>query len=165
MPDILLRTNKNIAEIYERHVDTVYKVCFMFMKNVPDTEDAVQNTFIKLIKERKKFENEEHEKAWLIVTASNLCRNTLKHWWRKNVDIASVVETEALQNNKTDETLEHVLNLPEKYKTVIYLYYYEGYSSGEIAKILKRNESTVRSHLRTGRQLLRDRLGGDFNEE
>ena len=165
MPDILLRTNNNIAEIYERHVDTVYRVCFMFMKNVPDTEDAVQNTFIKLIKEKKMFENEEHEKAWLIVTASNLCRNTLKHWWRKNVDIASVTETEALQNNKTDETLEYVLNLPEKYKTVIYLYYYEGYSSGEIAKILKRNESTVRSHLRTGRQLLRDRLGGDFNEE
>ncbi len=161
MPDILLRTNNNIAEIYNRHVSTVYKVCFMFMKSVPDTEDAVSATFIKLLESKKEFESEEHEKAWLIVTASNHCKNKLKHWWRKNTDISSIPENEASLEDDKDEMLELVLALPEKYKAAVYLYYYEGYSSVEIARLLRKNESTVRSYLHTGRKLLKISLGGE----
>ena len=75
MAKSLLRTDREIAEIYERHKKTVFRVCFAYMKNTADTEDAVQDTFFQLIKTGKPFESEEHEKAWLIRTATNICRN------------------------------------------------------------------------------------------
>ena len=75
----LLRTEKEIIQIYNRHVDTVYRVCYSFMKNRPETEDMVQETFLRLLSSQKSFENERHEKAWLIVTASNVCKDTLKN--------------------------------------------------------------------------------------
>lgn len=87
MADTLLRTDKEIAEIYARHVDTVYRVCFAYLKNSADTEDMVQSTFLKLIEYKGQFNDEEHEKAWLIVTSTNMCKNLLKHWWRKRADI------------------------------------------------------------------------------
>ena len=71
----LLRTNEELAQIYNRHVTTVYNVCFMYMKNPHDTEDMVQNTFIRLMRDPTRFESEEHEKAWLIRTAINLCKD------------------------------------------------------------------------------------------
>ena len=74
MRSSLLRTNEELIQMYNRHVDTVYRVCFMFMKNGPDTEDMVQNTFIRLMKDKTVFQSTEHEKAWLIRTATNLCR-------------------------------------------------------------------------------------------
>lgn len=148
-----------IEMIYEQHVETVYRVCFMFMKNVPDTEDAVSTTFTKLMNHRGDFENTEHEKAWLIVTASNVCKNILRHWWRKT----TVIEENMILSYQDhhDELLTQVLNLPAKYKITIFLYYYEGYSSVEIARMLKKNESTIRSHLKSGRDLLRLSLGGE----
>ena len=79
----LLRTDEEIIEIYNRHVDTVYRVCYSFMKNKPETEDMVQETFLRLIASGKQFENERHEKAWLIVTASNLCKDSLKNGGEK----------------------------------------------------------------------------------
>ena len=82
MSNSLLRTDKEIAEIYTRHSKTVYRVCFAYMKNPADTEDAVQDTFFQLIKSGPAFESEEHEKAWLIRTASNICKDVLRHWIR-----------------------------------------------------------------------------------
>ena len=76
----LLRTDEEIMGIYNRHVDTVYRVCFSYMKNKSETEDMVQETFLRLITSKKTFDNERHEKAWLIVTASNLCKDSLKKW-------------------------------------------------------------------------------------
>ena len=86
MSKSLLRTDKEIKEIYERHRQTVYRVCFAYMKNSEDAADAVQETFIRLIRKAPAFENTEHEKAWLIRTASNICKDELKHWWRKHDD-------------------------------------------------------------------------------
>lgn len=80
MSKSLLRTDKEIAEIYKRHSKTVYRICFAYMKNPTDTEDAVQDTFFQLIKSGPAFESEEHEKAWLIRTATNICKNVLRHW-------------------------------------------------------------------------------------
>ena len=78
MPNLQL-TGKEITEIYNRQVDTVYRICYSFMKNISDTEDMVQETFLRLIRTGVLFQSEEHEKAWLIVTASNLCKDTLKN--------------------------------------------------------------------------------------
>lgn len=77
----LLRTDREITEIYGRNVDTVYRVCYSFMRNKPEAEDMTQETFLRLIDSGKAFENQRHEKAWLIVTASNLCKDQLKRFY------------------------------------------------------------------------------------
>lgn len=161
----LLRTDKEIEEIYERHGMTVYRVCFAYMKNPVDTEDAVQETFFRLISNNPQFESEEHEKAWLIRTAANVCKDELKHWWRKHENIDDHLELQTEDTIKTDEVFRAVMELPDKYKTVIYLYYYEGYDSAEIAGILKKHKSTIRNYLHEARNLLKERLGEYIYEE
>ena len=162
MKSSLRRSNEEITQIFNRHVDTVYRVCFMYMKNQSDTEDMVQNTFLKLMRDKTVFQSEEHEKAWLIRTASNLCKDYFKHWWSKTVGMDQINDTAVDQKFAVDSNLEMVLALPPKYKTPIYLYYYEGYSTVEIARILKKKESTVRSWLHKGRNLLRMEMEGDL---
>lgn len=162
MKSSLLRTNEELTCIYDRHVKTVYRVCFMYMKNQADTEDMVQNTFLRLMRDNTVFENEEHEKAWLIRTAANLCKDHFRHWWSKTVELDSAAEAAVEQNFNTDGNLEKVLALPSKYKITIYLYYYEGYSTAEIAGILRKNHSTVRTWLSKGRELLKMEMEGDL---
>jgi len=164
MPKHLLYTDKEIAGIYERHKMTVYRVCFAYMKNPADTEDTVQDTFFQLIKAGTTFENDEHEKAWLIRTASNLCKNKLRHWWRRRVSWEDQEELQGNGNIGIDEILIAVMELPDKYKTPVYLYYYEGYDSAEISRILGKPPSTVRNYLYEARKMLRVRLGDDFCE-
>lgn len=168
MSKSLLRTDKEIAEIYERHSKTIYRVCYGFMKNTADTEDAVQDTFIRLIRKGPAFESEEHEKAWLIRTAANICKNSLKYWWRRHENIEDFYNLESPETaDKTEayDVLSAVMELPDKYKTVVYLYYYEGYSSVQIAEILEKPQSTVRNYLREARAKLKERLGDYFDEE
>ena len=165
MSNSLLRTDKEIAEIYIRHSKTVYHVCFAYLKNPADTEDAVQDTFFQLIKSGPAFDNEEHEKAWLIRTASNICKNALRYWWRRRDNIDDFYDLQSHEEIETDDVFQAVMDLPDKYKTVVYLYYYEGYTSVEIAGILKRPQSTVRNYLHEARAILRERLGDEFCEE
>jgi len=134
----------------------------MYMKNRHDTEDMVQNTFIRLMKDKTVFKSEEHEKAWLIRTATNLCKDHFRNWWSKTVGIDKATEKVIEQPFVTDEYYEIIMALPPKYKTAIYLYYYEGYSTVEIAKILGKKESTIRSHLHTARKLLKMEMEGDL---
>lgn len=162
MKSSLLRTNEELSQIYDRHVQTVYRVCFMYMKNRHDTEDMVQETFIRLYKDDTIFESFEHEKAWLIRTATNLCKDFFRNWWRKTVSFDEISEVAVEPDPDIDETLEKVMALPSKYKTAVYMYYYEGYTTVEIAKILKMNDSTVRSHLHTGRKLLKIEMEGEL---
>ncbi len=162
MQGSLLRTNEELTQIYTRHVNTVYRVCLMYMKNQADTEDMVQNTFLRLMRDRTVFQSEEHEKAWLIRTASNLCKDHFRNWWSKTVGIDKVADAVFVQQFNIDSNLEKVMALPPKYKTPIYLYYYEGYTTSEIAKILKKNHSTIRSYLHKGRKLLKMEMEGDL---
>lgn len=168
----LLRADKEIIEIYDRNVDTVYRVSYSFMKNRADTEDMVQEAFLKLITCGKMFESAEHEKAWLIVTASNLCRNELKRRSRRieNIDSLDRLAGEDVTGQtespvEENPVLEAILNLPDDYKTAIYMYYYEGYAAKEIAGILRCPHSTIRSRLARARKLLKNELGGEFDEK
>ena len=140
----LLRTNKEIMEIYDRQVDTVYRVCYAYMKNAPEAEDMTQETFLRLMSNGKPFADQRHEKAWLIITASNLCKDTLKKWWRKN------------------ENIDDYTSLPQERTETgnVYLYYYEGYTTAEIATHQNCPESTVRSRLSRARKQLMTMLGG-----
>lgn len=157
----LQRTGKEIAEIYNRHVDAVYRVSYSFMKNKADAEDAVQETFLRLLSCGKAFENERHERAWLIVTASNICKDNLKKWWRKTESIDDYSHTLAAQESPGNDVTRAILELPAKYKTVVYLYYYEGYSTKEIALRLGCSHATVRSQLLRARDRLNILLGGN----
>lgn len=145
--------------IYNRQVDTVYRVCYSYMKNKADTEDMVQETFLRLLSTKKQFENERHEKAWLIVTASNLCKDALKKWWRKSENIDDFLDI-AEEPQQEDSILEIILQLPNDYKDAVYMYYYEGYSTVEIAQHLKCPEATVRSRLSRARKQLQTMMGG-----
>ncbi len=163
-------TDADIQRVYRQHVDAVYRVCYGFMKNNADAEDAVQETFLKLLQcgESQVFENEQHERAWLIVTASNICKNNLKSWTRqkrKEVEDMGELPEESEDKRESNPVLDAVLGLPEKYKAAIYLYYYEEYSTVEIAKALGKKESTVRSLLRRGRAILEKKLGGEADDE
>ena len=161
-----MRSNDDIVAIYKRHVKTVYRLCFSYLRNENDTEDAVQNVFIKLIKHSGEFMSSEHEKAWLITCATNHCKDVLKSAYAKRTDFE--VPDLADKNSRLpfgNETLQSVLALPEKYKTAVYLYYYEGYKTNEIARIIDRPASTVRSYLSEARKLLRMTLSGDSYEQ
>ena len=149
-----LRTDEEFIKIYNRHVDTVYRICYSFMKNPSDTEDMVQETFLKLLSSGKQFESENHEKAWLIVTASNACRDVLKHWWRKNTALSDCGDMAQDTPFEVDGILSAILELPADYKTAVYLYYYEGYSTPEIAEMLHCPQSTVRVRLARARKRL-----------
>ena len=129
------RVREEFMKLYDRHVDMVYRVCFSFMKSHADAEDLTQETFLKLLSGSMTFENEKHEKAWLIVTASNLCKDALRKWWRKWEEIGQF-ETVAVPE-KDCTVYEAILRLKPDYKTVVYMYYYEGYTQDEIAEILK----------------------------
>lgn len=158
------RTGIDIIDLYDRHVDTVWRVCYSYMKNTADTEDMVQETFIRLIKSGNDFESREHEKAWLIVTASNLCKNELKRPGRAadNIDDHPEINDQAAPGR--GEVLDAVLALPEKYRIAVYLFYYEGYKTGEIAKMLHIPEATVKTRLRRARGTLKTMIGGVSDE-
>ena len=158
----LQRTGKDITEIYNRQVDTVYRICFSFMKNTVDTEDMVQETFLRLLGSGVGFVSEEHEKAWLIVTASNLCKDTLKKWWRRTEDIDDPALGLQQPPFEIDEVLGAIMKLPEDQKCAVYMYYYEGYSTADIAAYLRCPNVTVRSRLSRARKTLKTKLGGDF---
>ena len=157
---------EEITNIFNRHVNTVYKISLMYLKNSQDAEDAVQNVFLKIVKGDYKFESLEHEKAWLIVTTQNYCKNILKNWWRKKrSDIESLPEPSYIEDLSSDDTWKQILKLPRKYKMVIYLYYYEGYSTEEISQILEIKSSTIRTQLSTGRKRLKIILEEEYLDE
>ena len=149
-----LYANEEMTKIYNRQFHTVYRVCLSFMKNAEDAEDMAQETFLKLLSCEKRFESEEHEKAWLIVTASNTCKDELRKWKRRLENIRAHFQQETVVPKEDDRVLEWVMALPVKYKQVIYLHYYEGYRTSEIAGMLHCPESTVRNQLLRGRKLL-----------
>lgn len=160
MSSALNGTNKetNFVNTYEKYVNDIYKLCFSFMKNHMDAEDAVQETFFKYYRIQQSFDSEEHRKAWLIVTASNQCKDMLKHWWHKRKNIDDYTEFVGENDSEVNEIMQLILGLPRKYKTTVYLYYYEGYNSREIAKILRKPESTVRTYLQKAKKMLKQQL-------
>lgn len=147
------------TQSYHRHCRTVWNICYPYFMNPSDTEDAVQETFLRLIRSGKVFQEEDHEKAWLIVTAKNVCRDELKRARRRDVPIERAAALQAPPLPE-DETLLAIQALPEKQRMAIYLYYYEGYGTVKIAQMLHRTQASVRSDLRRGRAALKKRLGG-----
>ena len=140
---------------------TVYRVCYSYLGTAADAEDATQQVFMKLIDKPRTFSDEEHEKAWLIVCAQNHCKDVLKSAARSRAaDMPEDVE-DVRARAEVDETLDAVLALPDVYRDCIYLHYYEGYSTAEIAQMSGAPPSTVRNRLADARKMLRRALGGE----
>ena len=148
-------SQEEIAGIYQRQYKMVYQICFMLMKNTPDAEDAAHTVFRKVIERDTPFRDPEHEKAWLIVTAQNECRGQLKHWWRTCREDAAALDTLAWNQPESGLVWEQVAALPEKYRLVLYLHYYQGYGLQEIARLLGVTVPTVKMRLKRGREALR----------
>ena len=164
MTKSLMHVGGDFEAFYSRNYKLVYRVCFTYMKNSFEAEDCTEETFLKVLAGKYTERGEAHEKAWLSVTAINLCKDRLKHWWhKKTMPLDSCAEA-AEAAFEIDETLDAVMELPAKYKDVIYLYYCMGYPTAQIATMLGKPASTVRNHLREARLLLRERLGDDWYE-
>lgn len=155
--------NRGPREMYQEHCQTVYRVAFTYMKNSYDAEDAVQETFARLIRSGERFRSREKEKAWLIVTVSNVCKDMLRRHYRSDRALEDYQHLAAAPH-EIDETMEAILRLPEKYKTVVYLFYYEGYTAREIARMLGEKPNTVSSRISRARSLLKTMLGGGFDD-
>ncbi len=144
---------------YDLYSDMLYRIAYMHLGNRHDAEDVLQEAFIKLLFHAPCFEGAEHEKAWLIRIAINLSKNRLVAPWRRRV---AVMDWDGACAQPGDvDLLQEVLNLPGRYKAVIHLFYYEGYTVRQISKILRISESAVKMRLQRGRQLLKMELEGD----
>ena len=134
----------------------------LHLKNEADTEDIFQTVFLKYVLSSVSFESPEHEKAWLIRVTINACKDLLKSFFRsRTASLDEVLEQPAQLQPDHREVLEVVLSLPQKYRDVIYLHYYEGYTAPQISRILGKNVNTVYTLLTRSRQMLREKLGGD----
>jgi RNA polymerase sigma factor (sigma-70 family) len=160
MVDVLHRTGDYCSEIVEKHGAVIYRICRLHLKNTADVEDVFQTVFLKLIEKQPYFRDEDHERAWLIKVAVNKCKDYLKSYWNKNkVSIEDYDGTK--EESDLSEVYEAVSNLEPHYKIVIYMYYYEGYSTSEMSKILKVKEATIRTRLKRAREHLKIQLKGD----
>ena len=150
-----------IENFVQRHENKVYRTAIAIMMNKADAEDIMQDVFLKVIEGKApEFESTEHETAWLTRVTVNLCRSRLRLHWRKKSE--PLLDIYPAQENEQQDLIETIQSLPPKYRIVIYLFYYEGYSTKEIAEINGHNESTVRSTLTRARHKLKDFLEGEI---
>lgn len=154
-----MRSDYEVSRAIERHADTVRRLCMVHLKNQADTEDIFQNVFLKYALSDAAFESPAHENAWFIRVTINACRDLLKSFFRsRTVSLDEILDMPQPLQDPHREVLEAVLALPEKYRIVIYLHYYEGYTAPEIGKLLKKNTNTVYTLLNRGKAMLKEVL-------
>ena len=148
-----------IDRIYREYSGMVYRLALLRCGARADADDVFQEVFLRLVRKSPEFESEEHAKAWLIrVTINCSHKLTGSAWFRKTEPAGELLLTEESGGESPSELLEAVLALPEKYRTVVHLFYYEGYSGAEIANLLGISESAVRTRMQRAREKLRSVL-------
>lgn len=146
-------------KIIRKYSDTVYRLAYSYVRNKSDADDIFQEVFLRLIKNNPTFENEEHKKAWLIRTTMNCCKKHFSSAFVKHtVPLEVSIPFDAPEETGIDDALK---KLKPKYRTVIHLYYYEEYSTEEIANILGEKPSAVRTRLTRARRSLGELLKGE----
>ena len=144
--------------------DMVYRIAFTYCKNASDAEDIMQEVFFRYLKNKTGFSNEEHLKAWLIRVTINASKSLLRSaWFRKTTALPEHGISHAPEQVKP-AAYYAVLSLPEKYRSVVLLYYYEEYTVGEIAKILRRTETAIQTQLQRARAMLKAKLKEDWEQ-
>ncbi|BCZ28778.1 hypothetical protein EUBC25_28650 [Claveliimonas bilis] len=160
-----MRSEQEVTRAIEQYSDMVRRLCMIHLKNYADTEDIFQTVFLKYVLSSAAFENEEHEKAWFIRVAINACKDLLRNFFHSHVTSLDEIwehSTEMQEDHR--EVLEAVLSLPQKYREVVYLHYYEGCTAPEISQILGKKVNTIYTLLTRSRQMLREKLGGEEYE-
>lgn len=151
-------TDTQFTELTTKYIDTVFRVALSWMKNHAEAEDITQTVFLKLYREPKPFGSEAHVKHWLIRVTINECKKTFRSPFRAAEDIADYANSLRFETPEQSELYDAVMDLPQKYRVPIFLYYYEDYSTAEISKILGIPTPTVATRLRRGREQLKQKL-------
>ena len=152
-------TEQEFSALAQQYMDFVYRVALSCVRHPMDADDVTQNTMLRLCRAQISFENEAHVRHWLIRVTVNESKRLLTAPWRSHtVSLEELAAILPAQPPEEREVLSAVLALPKKYRLPLYLYYYEGYSVGEIASLLKRKPSTVQTHLARGREQLKTML-------
>lgn len=155
-----------VSELMKRYRDNLFAVAFNVCKNAADADDIVQETFIQYYAAKKEFDSEQHIRAWLIRVAVNRAKNVNRSFWRQHkVPLEEYMESLVFETPQDSALFETVMKLPEKYRIVIHLYYFEDYLVHEIAGILRLTESNVKIRLSRGRALLRQTLKEGWEDD
>lgn len=150
---------KEFERLTALYTDCIYRVAYSGCRNYADTEDVVQNTFLKLLERKESFPEEAQAKYWLIRVAINECKSIWRAPWRQRVTSTEELFTEpAFETREQSELFDAVRELPVKYRQVVHLYYFEDNSVKEIAGILSLSETAVQTRLLRARQKLREKL-------
>lgn len=147
-------------ELYDRQISRVYRLALLLLGSATDAEDVAQTVFLKIWEKNPKFHDADHETAWVLTTTRNQCRDLQKSYYRKHRTAIEDAPEKAVSfvSDADNEIWQALQSLPEKYRVVLYLYYYEGYPVKELSILLGRRESTLQTQLATGRKLLKESL-------
>lgn len=157
---------QSINALVQCYRDNLFAVAFNVCKNAADADDVVQETFLQYYITRKNFDNEQHIRAWLIRVAINKAKNVNRSFWRQHkIPLEDYMETLVFDSPQDETLFETVMGLPEKYRIIIHLYYYEDYSVHEIASALKLTESNVKVRLTRGRGMLKQALKEEWDND
>lgn len=145
---------QNVEALFAAYRDAVYRLAVSYTRNIQEAEDVCQTVFLKLMEQ--KSIRPGREKAWLMQVTANQCRSLLRSgWWKKTVPLE---ESAFAATGETDTVLQEVLRLPPKYRVVVFLHYYEGWSTEEIGSLLKISRSAVTTRLARARDVLKTNL-------
>lgn len=160
-----MRSEKDITDTIDMYADMVKRLCTLRLRNLADTEDVFQTVFLKYALSTISFKSEEHRKAWLIRVTINACKDLAKKSFRKrSVSLEAIDDIPSSSTNEQRETLQAVLSLPQTYRDVVYLHYYEGYTAPEIGELIGKKTNTVYTLLTRSKKLLKQKLEGNGNE-
>ena len=152
-------TNEKFTRLVMKYTDTVFRVALNIVKSPSSAaEDVCQEVFLRLWKNKNDFADDQDAKYWLIRVAINEGRRSIVSKWNKYENLDDYAEKLSFQTTEMSDLFYSVMNLSRKYRIVIYLYYYEGYSTAEISKLLSSSEAAVRTQLHRGRELLKKDL-------
>ena len=156
MQNLSADNSESVEFIVNTYGDFLYRICYILLKNKSDAEDAVEETFIKYIQKKPKFNDCDHIRAWLITVAKNKCKDMLKYRQSHLHSDIDDVKEEPAENYESD-VLDVLMTLPEKFRLVLVLFYIEGYKTEEIARMVKKTPSAVKMRLQKGRILLKEK--------
>lgn len=158
--EVILACN-DLEEAIKRYGKRVQCLAFAYLRNVHDAEDIAQDVFVTYLTQAPCFSSEQKEKSWLLKVTVNRCKSILRSSYRKEIQLS---ENLSYLPEEESAVLQAVLSLDKKYRLPIHLYYYEGYTVEEIAKLLHTPSGTIGSRLSRGRKILKNELGDDYFE-
>ncbi len=148
-------TREQFIQLAQLHMDTIFRLAFNCLKSKTDADDVTQTVLLRLYETEKRFENEEHLKYWLIRVTLNECKKYWRSPWRRTEDFEDYANSLTVEGPKHSELFDAVMALDQKYRVVIFLYYYEGYTMKEIASLLKLPQGTVGTRLKRAKERLK----------